>query len=171
MNEEELSKILKDHKLWVRTGGVKGKKANLQGAYLQEANLRGADLRGADLQGAYLRGADLQRAKLPSASIVPEVGPFYGFKKLQNGYIATLYIPRSAERVGGLVGRKCRASKVKVIKIEGNPNGAVGFSTHDYKTKYEEGKWIKPDKWDADIRLECTNGIHFFITRKEAEEY
>ena len=25
--------------------------------------------------------------------------------------------------------------------------------------------------FDPDIRVECTSGIHFFITRREAEEY
>ena len=25
--------------------------------------------------------------------------------------------------------------------------------------------------WRADIRVECTNGIHFFMTYSEAQEY
>lgn len=42
---------------------------------------------------------------------------------------------------------------------------------YDNRTVYRVGKIIRPDLFDEDIRVECTNGIHFFITRKEAEEY
>jgi len=37
--------------------------------------------------------------------------------------------------------------------------------------KYEKGKVIVPDKYCDDIRIECSNGIHFFMTRKEAVEF
>ena len=30
---------------------------------------------------------------------------------------------------------------------------------------------IREEKFDDDIRIECTSGIHFYITRKEAEEH
>jgi hypothetical protein len=30
---------------------------------------------------------------------------------------------------------------------------------------------IRPDKFDADPRVNCSHGIHFFITREEAEAY
>ena len=36
---------------------------------------------------------------------------------------------------------------------------------------YEPGKIVYPDKYDPDIRVECTNGIHFFQTYEEAEEF
>jgi hypothetical protein len=105
-------------------------------------------------------------------SIVPEEGQFYGYKKLASGAIATLLIPRSSLRFGGLVGRKCRASKVKVVKIE--LHGKLIEKDVDGRTgklEYETGKWVKPDKFDEDFTKECTNGIHFFITKKEAENY
>jgi hypothetical protein len=62
MNQDELNKILADHKVWLRGDG--GKRANLWGA-----NLWGADLRGADLRGAYLRGANLRNANLWGADL------------------------------------------------------------------------------------------------------
>ena len=163
--------------------------ADLRGADLRSADLRSADLRSADLRSADLYGADLRSANLRSADlygadlsgadltdiknmatfqIVPEIGPFYAFKKLQNGVIATLYVPRSAKRVNS-TGRKCRVEKVKVIELT---NGVTeAFDKHSGKLLYKVGSWVKPDSFDNDIRNECTNGIHCFITKKEAEDY
>lgn len=63
MNAENLSKILKNHKLWLEDeeGGIK---ANLSGANLSGADLSGANLSRADLSRADLSGADLSRADL-----------------------------------------------------------------------------------------------------------
>ena len=44
MNQKELDKILENHKLWLKTNGEQGKKADLS-----YANLRSADLRSANL--------------------------------------------------------------------------------------------------------------------------
>jgi hypothetical protein len=38
-------------------------------------------------------------------------------------------------------------------------------------TRYIVGKETWADAWNDDPRIECTSGIHFFMTRKEAEEY
>jgi hypothetical protein len=42
---------------------------------------------------------------------------------------------------------------------------------HSGSTLYVQGEMVYPDKYDDDIRIECTNGIHFFISKREAEEY
>ena len=47
MRQEELNKILEDHKNWLDGNG--GKRADLRGADLRWAGLQGADLQGADL--------------------------------------------------------------------------------------------------------------------------
>jgi len=47
----------------------------------------------------------------------------------------------------------------------------IGISRHDGRTEYAPGIVVRPDKWDPDPRVECTHGIHFFLTRQEAEEY
>jgi hypothetical protein len=142
--------------------------ANLRGAYLQHADLQHADLQHADLQGADLQGAYLQHANLQGVTglypIVPEEGSFIGFKKLSNGSVAKIMIPEDAERVGGYTGRKCRAQKAVVIEGE-------GVSQYDSKFEYKPGAILIPDKWDNDPRVECSHGIHFFLTRKEAENY
>jgi len=142
--------------------------ANLEGTYLygaslEGANLYGANLKGASLEGANLYGAYLKGAKLPNFQICPEEGDFIAWKKVQGG-VLKLLVPATAKRTSSLVGRKCRAEFVVVL--EGS-----GVSKHDGKTVYEPGMTVYPDKYDGDIRVECTSGIHFFITRKEAEEY
>lgn len=138
--------------------------ADLTDAYLRDALLQGADMRGTILQDAVLLDANLQGARLPQFQIVLDVGAFIGFKKLGNGTIATLEIPADAKRTSSLVGRKCRAEFVRVID---------GYGTSSYCTsvRYEPGAIVRADEWDDDPRVECTHGIHFFITRQEAVEY
>ena len=193
----DFQSILEKHRKWVygETGGKRAnlKEANLKEVYLQgaylyganlyranlyRANLEGANLEGANLQGAYLYGANLYRAnlkwanlkganlegaKIPHFQICPEEGDFIAWKKVHGG-VLKLLIPAAAKRTSSLVGRKCRAEFVVVL--EGS-----GASQHDNKTIYEPGMTVYPDKYDDDIRVECTSGIHFFMTRKEAEEY
>jgi len=120
-------------------------------------------LRWADLRWADLRWADLREADLPHFQICPEDGSFVAWKKVR-GSILKLLVPENAKRTSSLVGRKCRAEFVVVLEGE-------GVSTHDDKTVYKVGETVYPDKYNDDIRVECTNGIHFFMTRKEAEEH
>jgi hypothetical protein len=139
--------------------------ANLYGANLYGANLEGADLRYADLEGADLYDAKLQGAKLPHFQIVPEEGSFVAYKKVDTGVIKLL-IPEDAKRTSSLVGRKCRASHVKVLEGSG-----VSCTHKNKKLEYKEGEVVYADKYDDDIRVDCTSGIHFFMTRREAEEW
>lgn len=47
----------------------------------------------------------------------------------------------------------------------------VGISTHDNKTEYRKGAIVRCHEWDDNRWNECSGGIHFFITRAEAEAY
>ena len=69
MTQEQLNKILQQHKLWLDTKGEEGKRANLMGADLRYTNLRNANLIGADLRFANLRGANLVHADLRDANL------------------------------------------------------------------------------------------------------
>jgi len=155
--------------------------ANLLGADLRGANLLGADLRYADLQGAYLQGADLRYADLQGAYLrdaknIPEIteaetrilpeGILIGWKKCQNNVIVKVMIPQHAKR-SNATGRKCRASEVKVLQVFG---AIEGISQHNANVVYRKGETVKCDVWDADRWNECSGGIHFFLTRIEAEK-
>ena len=153
--------------------------ADLRDAYLQGAALRGADLRDAYLQGAALRGADLRGVKnineatdakisLAQLRICPQEGAFVGWKKLTGGVIAKLVIPHDAERLNSYGSRKCRASKVFVDELFGDESA---FDRHSGAIEYRQGIEVFPDSFDADPTVECSHGIHFFITREEAEAY
>ena len=69
MDKAKLNKILDNHKLWLKTNGEQGKKADLRYADLSYADLRYADLRYADLSSADLRYADLRYADLRYADL------------------------------------------------------------------------------------------------------
>jgi hypothetical protein len=146
--------------------------ANLRGADLYCANLNGADLNGADLRGADLNGANLNGAKIDAVSllrtsIVPQCGQFTGWKKCRDGVIVRLVVGKNARR-SNATGRKCRAEYVKVVEVI---NGTVGVSLHDGITKYEVGKIVRCDTWNEDRWTECGGGIHFYLTREEAEAH
>ena len=158
---------------YLRDADLEG--ADLQGADLEGADLRGADLEGADLQRAYLRRANLQGADLQRANslntILPE-GELIAWKKLQNNLIAKLLIPLKAKRVNCIGSRKCRFEYCKVIAIyDGRKKVKEGIGTYDKELIYKTGEIVKPDKFDPSPLIECSNGIHAFITRLEAEEY
>ena len=123
----------------------------------------------ADLREADLRRADLQEADL-SGFQIPQHGELRVFKKVQNK-IVLLKIPSYAKRTGSLIGRKCRASCAIVLAIQGDDPVTSDGLGRGVKTRYEIGKTIIPDSYDPDIRVECSHGIHFFLTREEAEAF
>jgi len=43
------------------------------------------------------------------------------------------------------------------------------LSSYACKYTYTVGKMAIPDKYDPDRRNECSHGIHFYITKIEAE--
>ena len=152
--------------------------ANLSGADLTCTNLSGFDLNCTDLRGANLRGANLTRANLSGdikynegtyfyAIQCPEDGAFVAWKKCEDEVIVKLLIPEDAKRSSATT-RKCRASKAIVLEIIG---AEKAVSKHDNSVIYEVGKEMIPHEWCNDRWQECAGGIHFFITRKEAEMY
>lgn len=151
MERKKLNEVLEAHRQWLN-----------HGADGRRADLRGADLSDADLSDADLRRADLRDAVLPHSSNCPEEGAFVGFKKLGHGTVCKLSIPAEARRVSALCGRKCRAEFADVVEGEGKSSRGL---------YYETAKRVHPDSFDDDIRVECSNGIHFFLTRREAEEW
>ena len=154
-------------------------RANLYGANLSGADLSGANLSRADLSLADLSRANLSRANLSSADlsgakgvekqppqtvILPE-GDIIGWKKCADSVTVKLLIPSDAKR-SNASGRKCRAEYAKVLDVIGAEKGIS-----ERGGVYEKGALVKPDSWDADWKNECSHGIHFFITREEAEAY
>jgi len=196
MTNEEIKKMLENHKHWLKEDidGWEKMRANLRGANLRGANLREADLRGANLRGANLweanlrkadlRGADLWEANLREANIdentrinlpisCPDIGVFTAWKKAR-GYIIQLEIPAESKRLSATT-RKCRCNIAKVVaiqNIDGTDSGLLEVcSGYDHNFIYKVGETVSVDKFDSNRWNECSNGIHFFITREEAVNY
>ena len=135
-------------------------------ADLADADLADANLAGADLADAYLADADLARADLADANLAPHAicpaeGSFIAYKKVSTGTIK-IEIPAEAKRTSSHVGRKCRAEFVRVI---------AGSGKSERGGEYVEGEIYRPDWYDPDPRIECSHGVHFFVTMEEAEQW
>ena len=150
--------------------------ADLSAANLYEANLRGANLRGANLYGADLRGANLSAANLYGADLRGEekfrLGkvldePLTGYKKTKEGVVITAEIPAGAI-VFCINGSKCRTNRAKITDMEGHD---VLHSKYDNTFEYRLGQEINIKDFNLMYNVECASGFHFFMTRKEAEEY
>lgn len=166
--------------------------ADLSHANLSDADLSGADLSDADLSGADLRYADLSHADLSDAnhvqlsiaktSILPDEGDIIGWKKAWTDnempptrVIVKLLIPSDAQR-SNATGRKCRASKARVLDLQdkqGNslPPDTTAYSSYDPDFTYKKGETVHVENFGTNRWNECAPGIHFFITRIEAVEY
>jgi hypothetical protein len=151
--------------------------ANLAHANLAHANLARANLADANLAHANLADANLAHANLADAKDLPPLaaamtcilpeGDLIGWKKCRNGVLVKVKIPAAAKR-SNATGRKCRAEYVEVLEVIG---AEIGISQHDRKTKYRAGETVRCESFDENRWEECAGGIHFFITREEAENY
>ena len=166
INGKQLSDILESHKKWVLSQNG-GERANLQGANLQGADLHGADLWGADLHGADLEDAENAEMADAITRILPD-GDLIGYKKCNEKVIVTLQIPAGAKRSNS-TGRKCRAEYALVLRVEGAEFGVT--DTYGQRTEYRVDQIVRCDHWDDNRWEECSGGIHFFITKREAENY
>jgi len=144
--------------------------ANLVGANLGYANLVGANLLGANLVHANLFGANLVGAKNIPLHIINETlivpcGTFEGFKQA-GGEIVRLRIPNKSKR-SNATGRKCRAEYAQVLSI----TGGTKTVTSKRGGIYTIGETTYCDNWEEDRWIECSGGIHFFLTKYEAEQW
>lgn len=153
--------------------------SNLTRVDLDESYLRVINLNKANLKGVNLSDTELDEV-IGVGLVCPEEGSFTGFKKIfRNGkkLLCKLEIPADAKRSSATT-RKCRCSKAKVLEIwdmddKGNYTIPVnsGYSFFDRFLEYRVGEMVYPDSFDEDRWDECSNGIHFFITKQEAINY
>ena len=197
MTQEELNKVLENHKHWLNEDcdGWEEMKANLCGADLRNANLRNANLCGVNLRNANLCGVNLRNANLCYADLCgvnlrnanlryavnvpfipyacPDFGMFIGYKKA-SGYIVELEIPKDAKRLSATT-RKCRCNKAKVLRILNYDRTVADVtevrSNYNSAFVYKVGDIVSVDNFDEDRFNECSTGIHFFINFQEAVDY
>ena len=146
-------------------------RADLYKAYLSYANLTDANLTNADLRRAYLSGADLtdtildEKEQCRKGIVLTE--PMIGYKKSDENKIITLEMPIGS-KVFSINNKKRRTNKAKVIDMQGKTELS---SMYDNGFKYHVGDEIEIKDFDENYNVECGEGIHFFLTGEEAENY
>ena len=102
----------------------------------------------------------------------PEEDSFIAWKKCQDDRIVKLLIPEEAVRTGHSA-YCCRASEAKVLEIRDRDNNpceeAFSFAHEDFV--YRKGETVCPAEAFDDHLLTDGSGIHFFLTRTEAEQF
>lgn len=161
-----MSSVIKDSRM---------PRCNLRGAnfidcLIDHTSLQDSDLRFAHMSTTKLTGSSMKRANIEGASFdafqIPD-GDLVGWKAIR-GLIVELLIPREARRTANIMNRKCRAEYAVVVRVHGDSIGPIGSRSG---CLYQEGHRVTPDSYDDDIRLDCAHGIHFFLTKEEAEQW
>lgn len=111
----------------------------------------------------------------------PLEGDLIGYKKVGDGLIVKLLIPKEAKRSKATT-NKYRAEYAKVLSItpsgkEFNPVYPSDVNWHLHYSQfsingpvlYKVGEFVYPDKWDDDQWTVCSHGIHFFLHKYQAE--
>lgn len=124
----------------------------------------GVNLSDANLRKTILDNTDkLRKSTKLSESII-------GWKKCKynrHNVLVKLEIPRGAI-VFSINNKKCRTDRAKVLEIIG---ANKAYSSFDKSFSYHIGDVVEIFNFNCEYSIECTNGIHFFRTEEEAEEY
>ena len=170
---------------------------DFRSSFLTNANISNSDLSYSDFYNADLYKADLQNCSLGSVNFYsanlfntnlngaktdsrtdhfyskcPTEGSFIGFKKAGD-CIIKLKITEDAKRSNATT-NKCRCSKAKVLNIENIISGEKIQeiqSDFDIDFIYKVGEIVEEKSFDNNRWVECSSGIHFFITKDEAINY
>lgn len=165
----------------------------LSGTILTDAKLRNTNLLNTNMYRAEVSGADFYHSNLFEANVAavniayavnfpnipfacPGTGSFVGWKKAitddKTPVIVELEILPAAKR-SSATGRKCRCSAAKVLSIK-SVDYATDYTTakgtHDDTFTYTLGQTVT-SAFDEDRWNECSDGIHFYMTRDEAINY
>lgn len=164
------------------------RECNFSHAILKNVNFTSADLRGCSLKAADISGANLYFSMLEHVDLTgvkfdettqyfklhcPAQGAFLGYKKCFDFRIVQLLIPADARRTSA-TNTTCRCDKAKVLTIkdmETNQDYTEAVSYVDQDFIYRRGQWVEAKNFNPDRWVDSTGGIHFFLTRKEAEDY
>jgi hypothetical protein len=152
--------------------------ASLRGAVAVKCKFNHAEMTGVKFdEDSVFTGSEFRGAKnadpIAALTLLAPEGDVIGWKKCAGGKIVKLQIPAVALRSNADT-RKCRAAAAKVLAVytkSGRPSKSAA-SMHDEDFVYRVGATVKPpEPFDPNRWDECSSGIHFFLTRAEAEAY
>ena len=161
---------------WAKFHGADFRCVDFSGANFNGANFSCSKFHGADFYDSSFRGADFSDVDFNGADFYgtalcmqcPSEGSFIGWKKV-NGALIKLQITPNAKRSSATT-HKCRCSEALVLEIDGGAMQQITRNSYAPIT-YKVGELVHPDSFDDDRWNECSHGIHFFISRHNAEEY
>lgn len=169
-----MTAILKNHDYSFR----QLQQANFHDMTFERVNFSNADLTGANLFFAMLEHADLTGIIHDDRTqffdlYCPAEGPFIGYKKCFDYRIVQLLIPADARRTSA-TNTCCRCDKAKVLTIKDmytneDYDEAVSYVDGDFV--YRVGEYVVAENFNPNRWADSTGGIHFWLTRKEAEGY
>lgn len=155
--------------------------ANFENANLSNVDLRwtensywarfeGANMEDIDIRGSAIDDKAVEGAKNLFIPIVcPEEGSFIAWMKCRDDKIVKIQVPENALRTGG-TRYSCRASEVLVLAIfDGDTTCDEAVSIEDENLIFRQGELVKDSEEFDPSLLHNGAGIHFFITRAEAE--
>ena len=160
----------------------------LGGSILTRSRIVDSVMTGSNWERALIDAVELENTiDIPDYPMVcPASGGFTGWKQamrdrreigrsIDDFVIVELYIPEDAKRSSG-ISRKCRCSKAIVKSIQSLDGKILDinhvYSRYDPNFVYKVGQCVEPlEPFNEDRWQECASGIHFFISRKEAEDY
>ena len=166
MTQEELNKVLENHKHWLNEDcdGWEEMKANLRyadlcGADLRNANLHNVDLRYANLRGANLRYADLCGANLRYADLCGAdlCGADLRYADLRNanlrytdlcGAVNVPFIPYACPDFGMFIGYKKASGYIVELEI---PEDAKRLSATTRKCRCNKAKVLRILNYDRTV--------------------
>jgi len=136
------------------------------------ANFKYADFTYADFSYVDFSDANFSNA-IFNYRITPDEGVIIGWKKASH-CLVKLEINCKDGISGGLIGRKLRTSKAKVLEIREIVSGKIVKnieSNYDKEFVYKTGDVVEIKNFKRDDKIECAPGIHFLITKDEALRY
>ena len=163
--------------------GCSVKGAVFRNVNMKTASMRYCDMTGCDIRGANLFGAVLEHAKLDGIISdertqwfrmhCPEKGAILGYKKCVNDRLVQLLIPADAKRTSATL-PSCRCSKAKVLTIksfDSTEEFDEAWSLVDENFVYHKGEWVEVSDFNEDRWMDSTTGLHFWMSREEANRY
>ena len=150
--------------------------ANLSRAHIVSSNLSGADFKRADAFNASFVSCNMENISIDYETKfmapAPE-GDLIGWGK-KGVYIVKMRIPSKAKR-SWATSYKLRAEFVETLEIWDGDDQVYAIS-HRAKdmtplVRYAVGTLTWADQWDPNRWLECSHGIHFFLSREQAETW
>lgn len=136
----------------------------------------GSNLYNCDMNNMYSNLLEYKGGKILTENIIgykkckPYNRIYYSFNKC-TAAIVTLEIPRGAI-VFSVNGKKCRTNRAKVLDIvDSDGNKVPRARSYRGNLTYYVGDEFNIYDFDCEYNKECSKGIHFFMTREEAENY